>query len=74
MFLVAPSIMKLRKLIVVIVFSCQWLRKTNRKPLFAAVEKMKEGIICLCTTNLEHKKEKKKSPSNMEPQILLFLS
>lgn len=27
--------------------SLQWLRKTNRKPLLAAVEKMKEGTLQL---------------------------
>jgi hypothetical protein len=26
-------------------FVFQWLRETNRKPLLAAVEKMKEGIF-----------------------------
>jgi hypothetical protein len=34
----------------------QWLRKTNRKPLLEAVEKMKEGIrpeFCLQPRNMQ---------------------
>lgn len=56
-----------------------WLRKTNRKPLLAAVEKMKEGIICLWTFELRTYIRKEKNylkfglPS-FQPQILLFLS
>lgn len=70
MFLVARMIMSLKtNYLTFITFSCQWLQKTNRKPLFAAVEKMKEGT--LCWKNLE------KSLWNLEsshsiPQSIVF--